>query len=536
MGLSATLEIGKNSLNVFRIATEVTGQNIANVNTPGYSRQRVSLETTTPTAANGFPLGTGVKIAAVERYYDGLLQQQLVNAQTSQGYDTTKSTVLQQVEPAFNEIANDGLGSAISKFFAAWQDLSINPAGQPERQAVVTNANILTDNFHSINTTLSNTISLQNASLAPIIDSINAALKNIAQLNGQIRMTEQVSGNANETRDQRDQLIRDISQKIGITFTENTDGTTDIKFADGGGALVTGSTAGAFSLDKTNLNSFTVQLTPAGGTLATVAPKTGQLGAMLALRDTIIPGYLTQIDALASSITDSVNSVHFAGFSPTGATGQLFFNSTSTKTGDLTSGSNVVKNADITGLRAGMQVQGANIPAGTVIGAIDSVAKSFTLVTSGGAAANATGTAAGAALVFPDASAAAFFSVSSSLTTSTIAASGSAALPGDNSVALTIARLANSSTVPSGAPAATFNSYYSSFVSTVGLDVKSAKTTVTQDEAFTKQLTSLRESNSGVSLDEELTNMVKYQRSYQASAKLITTATEMMDVVIGMVR
>jgi flagellar hook-associated protein 1 FlgK len=90
--------------------------------------------------------------------------------------------------------------------------------------------------------------------------------------------------------------------------------------------------------------------------------------------------------------------------------------------------------------------------------------------------------------------------------------------------------------VPSGTPTATFSSYYSSLVSTVGLDVQSSKTTVAQDEAFTKQLTTLRESNSGVSLDEELTNLVKYQRSYQASAKLISTATEMMDTVIGMIR
>ena len=534
MSLSATLEIGKAGLNVYRVATEVTGENIANVNTPGYSRQRVILETTTPTTANGFQLGTGVKIASVQRYYDGLLQQQIVNAQTSQGYDTTKSTVLQQVEPVFNEIANDGLGSAISKFFAAWQDLSVNPTGQAERQAVLTNANILTDNFHSISTSLNNTISLQNASLTPIIDSVNATLKDIAQLNGQIKTTEIVSGNASETRDRRDQLIRDLSQKIGITFTENTDGTTDIKFADGGGALVTGATAGSFSLDKTNPNSFTVQLTPVGGTLATVTPTTGQLGATLALRDTIVPGYLKQIDTLAKSITDSVNAVHVAGFSPTGGTGQNFFNSSINKTGNLVNGTNIVTSvSDVSGLRVGMMVQGTNIPAGSVIGAIVPTAKTFTLVTSSGAAANATGTVLGSTLTF---SAAAFFSLDPALTTSTIAASSSAILSGDNGNALLLAQLANANTVPSGAPTATYSSYYSSFVSTIGLDVKSAKTTVNQDEAFTKQLTSLRESNSGVSLDEELTNMVKYQRSYQASAKLITTATEMMDVVIGMLR
>src|SRR6185369_795286 len=117
MGLSAAMEIGKNGLNIYRVASEVTSENIANVNTPGYSRQRVILESAPPTTANGFPMGTGVKIATVERYYDGLLQQQLVNAQTTQGYDTTKSGVLQQIEPSFNEVSTDGLGAAITNFF-----------------------------------------------------------------------------------------------------------------------------------------------------------------------------------------------------------------------------------------------------------------------------------------------------------------------------------------------------------------------------------------------------------------------------------
>jgi len=465
MGLSATMEIGKNGLNVYRVATEVTSENIANVNTQGYSRQRVLFESAPPTQQNGFPLGTGVQIATVERYYDGLLQQQLVNAQTTQGFDTSKSTTLQQVEPYFNEVTNDGIGTAISKFFNAWQDMTLNPGGTAERQVAITRGQILSDNFQTVSKGVNDAISTQNSSLVPLTNDINSTLTNIAQLNGQIKTTELLYGNANEMRDQRDQLVRNLSQKIGITFTENTDGTTDIKYADGGAALVTGSSAGAFSIDKTDPNSFVVQLTPPGGALATVTPTSGQLGATVALRDTILPGYLTQVDTLAKSVIDSVNTLHSAGFSPTGGTGQNFFT-----------------------------------PSGAVAGS------------------------------------AAAFSIAAGLNVTTIAASGNALLPGDNSNALSIAQLANSNTVPSGTPVSTFSSYYNSLVSTVGLDVQASKTTVAQDEAFTKQLTTLRESNSGVSLDEELTNLIKYQRSYQASSKLITTATEMMDVVIGMIR
>lgn len=465
MGLSAAMEIGRNGLNIYRIATEVTSENIANVNTQGYSRQRVLMESAPPTLHNGFPLGTGVQISVIERFYDGLLQQQLVSAQTTQGFDTSKSTVLQQIEPYFNEVANDGIGTAISNFFGALQDLTLNPGGTSERQVVITRAQILSDNFQSVSKGLNDAIATQNATLVPLTESINSTLTNIAQLNGQIKSTELLSGNANEMRDQRDQLVRDLSLKIGITFTENVDGTTDIRYADGGAELVTGSNAGAFSLDQTDPANFVVQLTPPGGALAVVAPTTGELGATMAMRDTIIPGYLAQVDTLAKSIADAVNAQHSVGFSPTGGTNQNFFT-----------------------------------PLGTVAGA------------------------AGA------------FSIDAGLDISTIAASGNPLLPGDNSNALAIVQLNSTYTVPSGAPTATFSSYYSSLVSKVGLDVQSSKTTVSQDEAFTKQLTTLRESNSGVSLDEELTNLVKYQRSYQASSKLITTATEMMDMVIGMIR
>jgi len=461
MGISSAMEIGKNGLNIYRVATEVTGENIANVNTPGYSRQRIILETAPPTTANGFPLGTGVQIASVERVYDSLLQQQLVNAQTTQGYDTTKSNVLQQIEPSFNEVTNDGLGAAISGFFNAWQNMTINPSGVAERQEVLTQSQVLADNFHFISKALNDTISTQNASLVPIVDTINATLNRIAELNGQIKSTELVSGNANEMRDQRDQLIRDLSQKIGISFTENKDGTTDVQFA--GTSIISGTSAGSFSLAANPLTGkYDVKLAAAnGGTPTVVNPSTGELGATLALRDTIIPGYIAQIDTLASTITTQVNAVHIGGFDLNGNPGIAFFD--------------------------------------------------------------------------PSATTAAAFNINPALTlTSQIAASSSALQSGDNGNALKMVALQGQKVMSGNT--ATMNSYVDSLVSQVGLAVASGKRVVSQDEAFMKQLTTLRDSNSGVSLDEELTNLIKYQKSYQASARLITTATEMMDTVLGMIR
>jgi len=481
MGLNAAMDIGRNALMIFQAANEVTSQNIANVNTPGYSRQKVILESApTSTSIHGYPLESGVRISNVERVYDGLLQQQMVSSSSTQSYDTTKSQVLQQIEPTFNETSTDGLGAAVSNFFSSWQDLTTNPAGYFERQAVISRAQSLADNFHSVSQTLTNTIATQDAALPPLTDSINVTLQGIARLNGQIKNTEMLSGNDNVTRDQRDQLIRDLSQKMGIKFTENQDGTTDVYVENSttkavnylvqgtlSGSLSTAITPPATSTAVTinDVAAATITVDPKDTAPLYTAPDGGQLWGTLQLRDTIIPGYLAKIDTLAESITTAVNALHVNGFNPAGdPAGQNF----------------------------------------------------FTPWAVSGAAAN--------------------FTLDPGLTSTTIAASSSATLPGDNSNALAIAKLANKSTTPSATPSATFNSYYNGFVSSFGMDVQSSKATVVQDDAYTKQLTALRDSNSGVSLDEELTNLIKYQRSYQASAKIITTVSDMLDVTLAMIR
>lgn len=482
MSLNSVMQIGLSGLSAYGAASEVTGENVANVNTPGYSRQRVLLETAPTTTSNGFALGSGVRIASVERYYDGLLQRQLITAQSTQGNDTTRSNVLQQIEPTFNEVAQDGLGAAISNFFGSWQDLTLNPAGFAERQTVLSRAQILVDNFHSISTNLENTVTTQDNSLVPLTVDISERLKNIAQLNGQIKIIQSVSGNANELKDQRDQLIRDLSTKMGITTSEPSppDGTVNLTAA-GGQALVNGDQYATMYTDNASgTTSNDIYLTSVGHPppAANVVSDTkitataggannglGELGARLALRDTVIPGYLAKVDELARTIVTTVNTLHSGGYTLAATpndTGVNFFT-----------------------------------PAGTTAATIE-----LNIVSSDQIAAGT---------------------------------SGPPVLPGDNSNARGIAQLQNvSNAFPEGS--ATFSNYFNSLVSTVGVDVQAANIAAAQDNALTAQLTVLRESNSGVSLDEELTNLIKYQRSYQASAKLINTATDMMDTVMGLIR
>ena len=455
MSLISTLMVGKSGLGVYQTAIEVTGENIANVNTNGYSRQKVNLQTAPPTTHNGFPLGTGVKIASVERYYDGLLQQQLVTASSASGYDSTMLNVLRQIEPSFNELTKNGLGSAIANFFQAWQDLSTNPSGTAERQTLLSQSKVLADNFNSVNATLNAAIETQDMALSSLTDDINNTLSNIAVLNGHIRQIEQTSGNANEIKDQRDLLVRQLSEQMGVQYTENADGTTDVYVEDGSTSyyLVRGADAGSLSLSGSSPSRM-VTINDVSGNTAPVdnniyaSQNGGALWATLQLRDVTIPGYLAQLDVLASDVISQVNAQHAAGYDINGAAGVNFF-----------SGS-------------------------------------------------ASGTIA-VAITNPD---------------NVAAADLAATAPGGNANALAIARLQSG-----------FSASYNTLVSQVGLDVRQAETVTIQDQAYFRQLSTLRDSYSGVSLDEELTNLVMYQRSYQASSKLITTVAEMMDVLLAMV-
>ncbi len=484
MGLGAAMEIGKAGLKIYQVATEVISENIANVNTPGYSRQRAILETAPPTTHNGFPLGSGVRIAVVERYYDALLQKQLVNAGTNSGYDSKKLEILQQVEPIFNEVALDGLGAAMDDFFASWQDLTTNPSGNAERQVLLSRAQIMLDQFHYIDRTLNDTISAQEDSITPQVNDINRMVMDIAEWNSQIKETELVYGNANEMRDQRDYLIRQLSEKIGIQYTENTDGTTDVYMTDSAAPAVK-----YYLVNDVEYGKLNASITPPatlsavtvtgydGATSNSLDPTKpapfyssdtsgGQLWATLKMRDVIIPNYLDNVNELANQLVSEINTQHQLGY-------------------DL------------------------KVPQTTGVDFFDPV-----------------GTTAGAIAL----------NISSP---EEIAAADAVDVPGNNVNASKIAQLAGKSivfTVGTTNFTGTYSSFYSSLVSKVGLDVQSSQTVVDQDAAFLKQLNTLRESSSGVSLDEELASLVEYQRSYQASAKLITTAQEMIDIAINMVR
>ncbi len=559
MSINSIFNTASSSIAAQRVALEITGENIANVNTPGYSRQRANLETAPVTTSNGFPLGNGVNVASVQRFYDASLQKNIVDNNSLLSNNQTKQSSLLQIEPVFNELNGDGLGKAMQDFFDSWQSLSANPAGFAERQTVLARAQVLADNFQQANDSIRTVQSNANNSLSAITTDITDKARSIATLNDQITRLELGGGApANELRDQRDVLVQELSKKAGVSFTEESDRSLTVTLP-GGKLLVQGnkyatvytSDVGAPSINPNSpIPNTTIYLTSIGNPPLTPNKvldteitaviggqqnSQGEVGAMLAIRDTSVPDYLAKLDELAYNLAEQVNTQHKQGWNLNNVVGGDFFSSAGNY--------NTIKGLNTAGFAKGDSVSGPGIPFGTTISRIDSPTQ-ITLTPplaqlSGGGSRTLTfpsGTQIGIVASTEGFSRTINLNIAS---INEIAAADTNPLnggSGNNRNALAISAISSKLVTFADGSSTSVTTSYNSLVSTVGSDVSAVQNATLQSESFVKQLTTLRDSISGVSLDEELTNLIKYQKAFQGSAKLITTATDMMDTVLGLVR
>ncbi|HXE94908.1 MAG TPA: flagellar hook-associated protein FlgK [Dongiaceae bacterium] len=492
MSISALFNTASSSLAAQRAALDVTSENIANVNTEGYSRQRVILETAPTTSQNGIPIGGGVNVAAVQRIYDNVLNKQINDGTTLLGNNESKSNALLQVEPYLNEISGNSIGDAMQGLTDAWQSLSLNPAGVSERQTVLGKAQILVDTFHQVSGGIVNAQTFADQSLTAAATDVSSKAAAIADLNTQIKATELASGNANELRDHRDLLLQQLSKIVGVSYAEQPDGTMNVNLP-GGEALVSGD---QYSTLYTNavgpgVTTNEIRVTALGAPPSAPNPAAdadvtatiggsnnskGEIGGLLYARDTTIPAYLAKLDELAYNLSYQVNTQHKAGWNLNNATGVNFFSPATA----------VVPPAPAA------TYAGYSASIGVAISSTNEIAAADTNPLLGGV--------------------------------------------GNNKNALLLAGVASTQVAFSGGVMSTTANYYNSLVAGVGVDVQAAKNLTTQNEAFVRQLDNLRSSNSGVSLDEELTNLIKYQKAFEGASRVISTASQMMDTILGMVR
>ncbi|MBI5579402.1 MAG: flagellar hook-associated protein FlgK [Deltaproteobacteria bacterium] len=461
--LFGLLSIGAGALLAQQRAISVTGNNIANVNTPGYSRQRLNMETNLPVDSPVGPAGFGVQTTTVERVYDRFLGVQMNNENANLGRWEAQKGMLEKVEVVFDESDGYGLNQALSDFWSSWQDLSMNPSGTTERSVVAANSQALADTIRQKYADLGQTQDEIDAAVKSGVEDINRLTAEIADLNQKIADTEAGGTvNANDYRDRRDLALKELSEIIGINSFEDADGRVVVSVGSGRVLVESGNNYALATATNAEGHENIVWPDITGAPLNISSEiASGKMAGWLQTRDTKIEGYKSSLDDLAQTLATEVNTLHAAGYGLNGSHGDNLF-----------SGSGA----------ADMAVNP------TVLNDLNRIA----------------------------------------------AASAASTVPGDASNAAAVADLRTSLTMSGGT--ATFDDATNALVSLVGHDVQEAETYQSHQADMMTYLDNYRESVSGVNLDEEMVNLVKYQAAYNAAAKMISMGDDMLNSLMNMIR
>jgi flagellar hook-associated protein 1 FlgK len=478
-GLTAVLNTARNALLAQQIAMEVTSQNIANVNTLGYSRQKALLESEAANTVVRLKVGFGVKVDSVMQYVDEFTERTIqTKTSASKEYDA-KAGILSHLETIFNDTSDQGLGTIMNEFWKAWQDVANNPGSIPERTALLNKAQILTRQFNSMSDELNQIKLGMRTKIQDTIAELNTTIKGIAELNEKIIYGEASGTTANDLRDQRRVLLNQLSSLVGTTTLEDANGSVKVLTSDGF-LLVDGKESWGFEQDVDEIYYNHIQFD------VSAQIHGGKMGAWLDIRDETVPQYLANLDELAGTFIAEVNALHTAGFDLSGNTGNDFFE----------------------GFLAAPQTPnpGDYSQAASYIRLSDDV------------------------LNHPE----------------NIAAGGASGEPGDNETALEILALQTDDTIQvrkwvvedrganrsSTLQTETMDNYYATLTGDLGMLVEENTQNATFAETMLQDLNRIRESVSGVNLDEEMTELMQIQRAYEAASKLILIADEMLQTLL----
>jgi len=564
--LFSSFDIASSGLQAAQIQLDVAGNNIANVSRQGYSRQRVLLASRVPIFTPQGQIGRGVAVDRIERARDIFLDSAFRRQNPNLGFSELTTRFYSQIEAIFQEPGPGGAGIRINSFFDALNDFANNVESIPARQAALSEAGALADTLNVVSRRVNELRSNANAEVFDIVTQINSLGDQISRLNAQIRVLERGGEReASDLRDDRDLLVDQLSRLVDITYRERTNGELDVQIA--GEEFVSGDsfqrleTVRDATLDAKRPDLFRVQFVSSGRTLR---PANGELAAAFDLRDRVLVQIDNQMDELAATLISEVNRIQTQG------------NGLQNLTGAVRSSNLTVDNTTplvAAGLPFDLEVPGsfdivvydaAGVPAVTSI-AVDATTTLDDLAAALSGVANITATVVnnraleisvdpGFSFGFAEDTAGALtalginglftgsnagdISVSAALQARPeLLASGFSLDPletGDNSAALALAALRDAPIF--GNNEASINEFYEQFITVIGVDARANLDRLQVDEAFVDDFQRRREEISGVNLDEEVTNLLLYQRAFEASARVINVADRMLETLLNTAR
>lgn len=593
--LGMVLNIAKTALDAQQYGMGVTAHNIANVNTEGYSRQSPVLAPKQPLLSEGLIMGRGVETNSVVRSSDAFIENKLMQEKSSMSSSREMEKYMQVIEGFFNENSETSISTMLSKFWNMWHDIATNPSGAPERMALYEHSVLLSEQFNALGTDLTQIETDLTGSVNSGIGKINQITDEIAQVNKQI-VSMEANNTANDLRDKRNSLVSELNEYLDVKTFEQSDGSLTI-IAAKGVTLVLGNSSYDLQLGGNNGDRVQWQDSSGNDVDITNHITGGKLGGWLDMRDEIVAKYKLDLDAMAKEFIWTVNRQHSQGVglegfgSITGTYAVTHPNAAITASGlsyqdkvddnnkafkiwlfdtngdpyDADSGTAGLQGNPITiTLTSGMTINElvAAIDSQTGVQASLDSQNRVNISTDTGEIANI------GSLAFSDDNSNVlaslgintFFSGSTAggmkvndliglnknyIAAARIADDGTIAT-GDNDNALTIADLQFSSLDiqqwttdrrngnTQGSINSTLEDYYHSMVGSIGIISASVSRNRSFSELMVNELNTIRDSISAVSLDEEMTHLIKYQHGYEAAAKLISVSDEMLDTLLSL--
>lgn len=475
--------IARSALMAHQNSLQVVSHNVANAETPGYSRQRPGLSASTPVRMPGGILGTGVTFEGVERQRDLFLDRSFRSASSVLGEAQTRQSQLGRIEDIFGEPAEAGMANTLDQFWSSFSELAASPGSLSAKAVVQQRGGQLSQLFNDYDRQLTQSREQATSSLQALVSDINSSAERVAELNQQIVSAEAGGPVASDLRDERDRIVDNLARMAGVRAEPQRDGSITLVLANS--TLADGSSARPLRLAPDPPEP-PPAVTPSdipyklllGNSVDRLAPLAGELKGLADTVNTDVPNLRARLDALASGIVNTVNTIHSGGFVFSGNT--------------------------IPGTAAGNFFD-----PGTITDPVR----------------------AGTITLFADVAA----------DPANIASSGDSNAPLDNSVALSLSALRNDSsaisfTGPGGSTeTGGFNDFFRTTVTRLGLDVRGANDDVSVRSLLVDQADMRRQAVSGVSTDEELIQLLRVQQSYVAATKLIKTADEMLQTLLSLV-
>ncbi len=450
--LLGTMSIALGALEAQQAGLQTTTNNIANLNTPGYTRERPLLEEADPVIQNGMALGNGVDLKGIQSLRDSILELQIGDETQQQGKSQALVNAMSQVQTLFPDDTT-GIGQQISNFFQSLNSLSTDPSDITLRQSVLSAANGVATAFNDAANQLSSVSGGIDLNVEQTVGQVNQITQQIAAINSQLDQVNSSSQDYGSFLDQRDNLIQQLSGLIDVSVINNGSSLT-LTTKQGTPLVVDGK---SFALSTAlDTSSGTQHVYTQDGTDITAQISGGQLGGLVQARDQSLASVQTQLDSLASGFSQALNAAQAEGFDLNGDAG-----------GDL-----------------------------------------FSTASGAGAAA----------------------SMTVAITDPSLLAASSDGTTGSNGNLANLSAVANQAVSNGLTP----TQAYANLVFEAGSTVSDGTTELNASNTMLQQLQQQQFSISGVSLDEEASNLLLYQRAYQAAAQAISTVNQMLQTAIDM--